>query len=93
MSIKAEAIIILIGVLFWAILWSRAEGFRIVLGILAFFIVALIIYNWIFFGDIFYWLKIFLDKRFKNNEKNIYYINNCNFFGIIFFNIFPFYRL
>lgn len=59
MSIKAEAIIILIGVLFWAILWSRAEGFRIVLGILTFFIVALIIYNWIFFGDMFYWLKIF----------------------------------
>jgi len=64
-SIEVEAIIILIGVLFWAIIWSRAEGFRPVLGIIAFFIVALIIYNWIFFGDIFYWLKIFLDKRFK----------------------------
>jgi hypothetical protein len=59
MSIKAEAIIILIGVLFWAIMWSRAEGFWPVLGILALFIVVLIIYNWIFFGDMFYWLKIF----------------------------------
>jgi len=54
MSIEIEAIIILSGVLFWAIMWSRAEGFRLVLVILAFFIVALIIYNWIFFGDMFY---------------------------------------
>jgi hypothetical protein len=59
MSIKVEAVIILIGVLFWAMMWSRAEGFRPVLVILAFFVVALIIYNWIFFGDMFYWLKIF----------------------------------
>jgi len=58
-SIEVEAIIILIGVLFWAIIWGRAEGFRPVLVILAFFIVALITYNWIFFGDMFYWLKIF----------------------------------
>jgi len=48
-SIEVEAIIILIGVLFWAIIWGRVEGFRPVLVILAFFIVALIIYNWIFF--------------------------------------------
>jgi len=59
MSIEAEAVIILIGVLFWAIMWSRVESFRPVLVILAFFIAALIIYNWIFFGDMFYWLKIF----------------------------------
>ena len=49
-SIEVETIIILIGVLFWAIMWSRTEGFRPVLVILAFFIVGLTIYNWIFFG-------------------------------------------
>jgi len=57
-SIEIKTIIILIGVLFWAIMWSRAEGFRPVLVILAFFIAGLTIYNWIFFGSIFYWLKI-----------------------------------
>jgi len=58
MSIEVEAIIILIGVLFWAIMWGRVEGFRSVLVILVFFIMGLVIYNWIFFRDMFYWLKV-----------------------------------